>query len=126
MYRLTKSFTFEASHALPGHDGKCKNLHGHSWRCSLVVEGDRLIEAGPKAGMLIDYADLGRVTRSLHDRLDHRHLNDLIDNPTSERVAAWVHEQARLGVDALGVRLAVVVIEETCSSRCEFRPGPGS
>lgn len=123
MFRLTKSFAFEASHRLPNHDGKCQNLHGHSWRCSLVVEGDRLIEGGPKSGMLVDFADLGKVTRSLHDQLDHRHLNDLIDNPTSERLAAWVYEQARPQVEALGVRLAAVVIEETGTARCKYQPG---
>ncbi len=125
VYRLTKSFTFEASHQLPRHDGKCRRLHGHSWKCSLVVEGDRLIEGGPKSGMLADYADLGKVTRSLHDQLDHRHLNDLIDNPTSERLAAWVYEQARPQVEASGVRLAAVVVEETCTARCEYLPGAG-
>jgi 6-pyruvoyltetrahydropterin/6-carboxytetrahydropterin synthase len=102
VYRLTKAFTFEASHTLPHHDGKCRNLHGHTWRCSLVVDGDRLIEEGPKTGMVVDYADLGRVTKSLHDQLDHRHLNDILDNPTSELVAAWVYDQARSQVEALG------------------------
>ena len=125
MYRLTKTFTFEASHFLPHHDGRCRNLHGHGWKCSLVVEGDRLIESGPKSGMVVDYADLGRITRELHDKLDHRHLNDVIDNPTSERVAAWVHEQARSQVEALGARLAAVVVEETCTARCEYRAGQG-
>jgi 6-pyruvoyltetrahydropterin/6-carboxytetrahydropterin synthase len=88
-----------------------------------VVEGDHLVEDGPKAGMLVDYADLGRITRELHDRLDHKHLNDLIDNPTSERVAAWVFGQARGQVEALGVRLVAVVIEEACTSRCEYQAG---
>ncbi len=96
MFRLTKTFAFEASHQLPYHAGRCRNLHGHSWKCSLVVEGDRLVEDGPSAGMLMDFGDLGRVTRGLHDRLDHTHLNDM--------------------------RLAAVVIEETCTSRCEYIP----
>jgi 6-pyruvoyltetrahydropterin/6-carboxytetrahydropterin synthase len=122
VFRLTKSFTFEASHLLPGHDGKCSRLHGHTWRCGLVVEGGRLIADGPKAGMLVDYADLGRVTRSLHDLLDHRHLNDLLDNPTSEALAAWVYGQARPQVEALSVCLAAVVVEETCTARCEYWP----
>ena len=30
--RITKRFTFEAGHALYGHDGKCKNIHGHSYK----------------------------------------------------------------------------------------------
>jgi hypothetical protein len=46
---LIKSFAFEASHLLPLHDGKCNRLHGLGWRCSLIVEGDRLIADGPKA-----------------------------------------------------------------------------
>ena len=69
-----------------------------------------------------DFTDLGRITRSLHDLLDHKHLNDLLDNPPSERLALFVYQQAREQVEALGVRLAAVVVEETCTARCEFWP----
>ena len=37
--RITKQFTFEAGHALYGYDGKCKNLHGHSYKLYVTVTG---------------------------------------------------------------------------------------
>lgn len=84
-----------------------------------------LAEHGPKAGMLVDFALLGQVARTLHERLDHVHLNDILDNPTSERLAAFIHGLARPRVECRGVRLAAVVIEETCTARCEYRPAAG-
>ena len=41
--RITKQFTFEAGHALYGYDGKCKNIHGHSYKLSVTVIGLSLI-----------------------------------------------------------------------------------
>ena len=38
--RITKKFTFEAGHALYGHNGKCKNIHGHSYKLSVTVLGN--------------------------------------------------------------------------------------
>lgn len=37
---LTKKFVFEMAHALDGYDGKCANLHGHSYHLEVTVEGD--------------------------------------------------------------------------------------
>ena len=37
--RITKKFTFEAGHALYGYDGKCKNVHGHSYKLYVTVIG---------------------------------------------------------------------------------------
>ena len=39
--RITKKFSFETGHALYGYDGKCKNVHGHSYKLSVVFEVDR-------------------------------------------------------------------------------------
>ena len=41
MIRITKKFDFEAGHALYGYDGKCKNLHGHSYKLLVTVIGTR-------------------------------------------------------------------------------------
>ncbi|MFQ5446857.1 MAG: 6-pyruvoyl tetrahydropterin synthase family protein [Saprospiraceae bacterium] len=60
--RLTKSFTFEMAHALPGYDGACKNIHGHSYRLEVTVIGTPLQEPGhPKDGMVMDFKDLKRI-----------------------------------------------------------------
>ena len=37
--RITKQFSFETGHALFGYDGKCKNVHGHSYKLSVTVVG---------------------------------------------------------------------------------------
>ena len=37
--RITKKFEFEAGHALYGYDGKCKNIHGHSYKLWVTVIG---------------------------------------------------------------------------------------
>lgn len=121
MYRLEKSFTFEASHRLPLHDGKCRRLHGHSWRGVAVCEGEALHVHGPKTGMLIDYGDVkAAVAKLLENFLDHHHLNDTtgLENPTSEHLARWVYDAL---VGSLPY-LVAVRIEETCTSSCEYRP----
>ena len=38
--RITKKFDFEAGHALFGYDGKCKNIHGHSYKLFVTVIGE--------------------------------------------------------------------------------------
>ena len=124
MFRLRKDFQFEASHQLKDHDGKCRNLHGHSWRGQLIVKGTRLNGEGPKRNMVVDYAVLGEVTREIETLLDHQHLNDVLkeDMPTSEFLAKWIFAKAQGKLQALTelAYLESVAIEETCSTRCEY------
>ena len=121
MYRLEKSFTFEASHQLPNHDGVCARLHGHSWKGKLILEGCELHTSGPKAGMLVDYGDLSKAMEPLLERhLDHRHLNDILTNPTSENVAEWIFHMLKARIQ----ELAAVRIEETCTSAAEYWGDP--
>lgn len=125
MYRLTKEFRFEAAHQLPDHDGKCARLHGHSWKGQIIVEGDALITSGPKAGMLIDYGDLSKAIAPIVEKyLDHYFLNQStgLENPTSECLALWVYHALLKEDVRLEAFLKAVVIEETCTSRCEYRP----
>lgn len=68
--RLSKEFRFEASHRLPNHPGKCRRLHGHSWRLTVVVEG----EVDSSTGMVMDYDEIKKVMQPIIDDLDHRHL----------------------------------------------------
>ena len=71
--RITKRFSFEAGHALYGYDGKCKNLHGHSYKLSVTVIGTPITDkTNPKFGMVIDFTDLKRiVTEEIVDTFDH-------------------------------------------------------
>jgi 6-pyruvoyltetrahydropterin/6-carboxytetrahydropterin synthase len=87
---IRKQFAFEAAHVLPYHQGKCSRLHGHSYRLDVSVAGP-LVSEGPAAGMVIDFDELARVVRAtVIDKLDHSHLNDTIENPTSENIVVWI------------------------------------
>jgi 6-pyruvoyltetrahydropterin/6-carboxytetrahydropterin synthase len=84
---VRRRFRFEAAHRLPRHAGKCRNLHGHSYELVVVVE--RPVD--PHSGMAIDFADLkALVRREVVDPLDHRSVNERIDNPTAEEMTVWM------------------------------------
>ena len=117
MFEIFKEFSFEAAHRLPnvpeGH--KCARLHGHSFHVRVTLRG--ALEAG--TGWVRDFADVKRAIAPLHDRLDHRYLNEIegLENPTSEVLSRWIwHHLAPVlpGLSAVEVR-------ETCTSGCVYR-----
>ena len=71
--RITKQFTFETGHALYGYDGKCKNVHGHSYKLSVTVIGIPISEKdNVKFGMVIDFSDLKKIVKEeIVDVFDH-------------------------------------------------------
>lgn len=71
--RITKEFTFETGHALYGYDGKCRNVHGHSYHLSVTVIGSPIEETGhKKLGMVIDFGDLKTIVKEeIVDPFDH-------------------------------------------------------
>jgi len=71
--RITKQFSFETGHALYGYDGKCKNVHGHSYKLSVTVIGTPISDSNNvKFGMVIDFSDLKKIVREeIVDQFDH-------------------------------------------------------
>lgn len=71
--RITKEFTFETGHALFGYDGKCRNVHGHSYHLSVTVIGQPIREEGHiKLGMVMDFGDLKAIVKEeIVDPFDH-------------------------------------------------------
>ncbi|WP_010230206.1 6-pyruvoyl trahydropterin synthase family protein [Gillisia marina] len=71
--RITKQFSFETGHALYGYDGKCKNVHGHSYKLSVTVIGTPITDTNNvKYGMVIDFSDLKKIVKSeIVDKFDH-------------------------------------------------------
>ncbi|WP_313805045.1 6-carboxytetrahydropterin synthase [Flavobacterium sp.] len=71
--RITKQFTFETGHALYGYDGKCKNVHGHSYKLSVTVIGTPIKDQNNvKFGMVIDFGDLKKIVKEeIVDVFDH-------------------------------------------------------
>jgi 6-pyruvoyltetrahydropterin/6-carboxytetrahydropterin synthase len=115
--RLSKTFSFEAAHALPtfpaGH--KCRRLHGHSFRFDVILEG----EVDPAKGYLIDFGDIKEVVQPIVSQLDHYYLNEIegLSNPTSENLARWLWVKIRPILPSL----TEIMVYETCTSRCEYR-----
>ena len=71
--RITKQFSFETGHALYGYDGKCKNVHGHSYKLSVTVIGEPITDtSNVKYGMVIDFSDLKKIVKEeIVDIFDH-------------------------------------------------------
>lgn len=71
--RITKQFSFETGHALYGYDGKCKNVHGHSYKLSVTVIGRPIKDnQNVKFGMVIDFSDLKKIVKGeIVDVFDH-------------------------------------------------------
>ena len=62
--RITKQFNFETGHALYGYDGKCRNVHGHSYKLSVTVIGKPITDSNHvKYGMVIDFSDLKKIVQ---------------------------------------------------------------
>lgn len=90
MITITKHFEFEAAHILPNHPGKCKNLHGHTYKLEITVYnvGGVLNDSG----MVIDFGDLKAAVHPIVEKMDHTLLNDLsgLENPTAENMVVWI------------------------------------
>ena len=112
---VTCSYTFEAAHRLTWHPGKCRNLHGHSYRLDVTVQGPLDVN-----GVVIDFDVLTEVVeREVIDRWDHRDLNEILDNPTAELLA---HRAWEL-LTAAGVDLAALRLWETTDSSVALTAG---
>lgn len=95
---LRKEYGFEAAHFIYNHPGKCRNLHGHSYKLFVSLEGS----VNPETGMIIDFDDLSKVVNEMViQRLDHRFLNDLIPLSTAENISVWIWDQLKAHLPAL-------------------------
>ena len=113
---VTKQFRFEAAHSLPGHDGKCKNLHGHSYVLEVTVSGP-VATSGPKEGMVMDFADLSKIVdEEIISQWDHQYLNDILPfATTAENLAAESFRR----LQAKGLPVIKVKLWETSKSFAE-------
>lgn len=73
MIRLTKRFSFEMAHALFNYDGKCRNIHGHSYKLYVTIIGKiKDDESSPKDGMVCDFSILKEIVgKEIVEVFDH-------------------------------------------------------
>ena len=140
--RITKQFSFETGHALYGHDGKCKNIHGHSYRLNVTLFGTPIMdESSPKFGMIMDFSDLKKIVKeTIVNPFDHSTIfnkntphsklaKDLKSSghkvvlvnyqPTSEMLVIDFAERIKKRLPA-NVRLHALKLRETASCYAEW------
>lgn len=101
--KIAKEFNWEMGHRLPFHEGKCKNIHGHSYKAVITFEGEL-----DSNGMLIDYYDVKKIVNPFIDELDHAfmvHSND------SEMIDA---------LNRLNSKKVVVDFHSTAENICQY------
>ncbi|MGA7838969.1 MAG: 6-carboxytetrahydropterin synthase QueD [Ignavibacteriaceae bacterium] len=77
--KIAKEFNWEMGHRLPEHFGKCKNIHGHSYKMMVELEGDL-----DENGMVMDYYDLKKIINPIIENLDHAFMVNENDKPVVE------------------------------------------
>lgn len=95
---------FDAAHSLPGYQGKCANLHGHTYQVEIVVEGD----VG-EDGFVMDFYKLKTIIAGALDDLDHSYLNNILPNPTAETIAQLISD--RLKRDMMGTAVQLLSLK---------------
>lgn len=120
---VSKEFTFDAAHHLHNYEGKCKNLHGHTYRVVLGLSGYT-----DERGLMIDFGDIKEIWKQkIEIHLDHRYLNETLPpmNTTAENIVVWIYEKL---VEALleeqlsnRARVEFIRLYETPTSYAEVR-----
>lgn len=136
---ISKEFVFEAAHALDNHEGKCKNLHGHSYKLTITIEGIPVSDnSKPDAGMVIDFSVLKKIVKdqvidvwdhSLILKADSRFKGIEKQNsktiyvpyhPTCENMLLDVVERVSIKLPS-HVKLIYAKLNETATSYSEWR-----
>jgi 6-pyruvoyltetrahydropterin/6-carboxytetrahydropterin synthase len=131
----TRRLTFESGHRVHGHESKCANLHGHSYKAEIEASAEL-----DSLGRVIDFSVLKEKVGGWIDfHLDHGFILWVDDleargqmlktklylmpyNPTAENLARHLLlEVCPLVLQGTGVTVTRVVIHETENCKAEAR-----
>ena len=121
--KVGQRFKFEAAHFLKDYPGQCANIHGHSYKLEVVLEG----EVDDKTGMLLDFALFKKIVNDIIlSYFDHRLVvedkqDDYLDNeitslgvpPTAENMAIFIREELETRLDTCLIAIHTVRLWET-------------
>lgn len=133
---IMRRFTFCAGHRLVGHEGKCRNLHGHNYTLEVYLTGQEQDEIG----RILDFKQLKlRMNGWIDDNWDHtfilwekdenglsairssepHRIYELKNNPTAENMALHFLEDIcpiiLEGTGATAYKVRLWESEETCA-----------
>ena len=136
--RITKEFKFEMAHALDYHEGKCKNIHGHSYTLSVRAIGIPMQEICSETGMVMDFSELKKIIETyIIKKIDHAlmlhksspYIQNLSESettiykvdfqPTCENILEYFSVIIRKHLPK-GIALHSLFLRETPTSYCEW------
>jgi 6-pyruvoyltetrahydropterin/6-carboxytetrahydropterin synthase len=118
MFELSVTGNIASAHYLPGYDGPCKNLHGHTWKVEVSLSSETL----DKIGLVADFKLIKNKLNSFLSHIDHVCLNDLDyfkkNSPTTENIAKYIYNNFSSHVAPL--KLSKVRVWESDSSSVTY------
>ena len=117
LVRVTKEFTFDSAHFLKNYVGPCANMHGHTYKLQVTLEGTL-----NDTGFVLDFKKLkDLVKRTVVDRLDHHVLNNELEfNTTAENMVVWMYDTLNKELELDTTSVVSVKLWETPTSFAEF------
>ena len=114
MFEITVANYIDSAHFLQGYQGKCANIHGHTWRVEVTLKGEQLNEIG----LLADFNDVKKIVKDVMEAFDHKLINDIKPfdklNPSSENLARYFfHEIKERLFSFKGVSIVKVLASES-------------
>jgi len=87
--KLTEEFSFEAAHRILNKRKEYGELHGHTHKVYVTVTG----EPDLVVGWLIDQQEFRGIVGRVIKRLDHRYLNEIMEQTTAESIALYLFKE---------------------------------
>tara|TARA_B100001996_G_C18384562_1_gene486682 strand:- start:37 stop:393 length:357 start_codon:yes stop_codon:yes gene_type:complete len=114
---IYKIFAIESARSLPNlpDNHPCKNIHGHSFKVIITVDG----EIQKNSGFVMDFKDIDLAFESIFKIIDHSYLNEIkgLENPSSENLCKWIWEKLSYTLPTL----KKIEIKETDFTGCIYR-----
>ncbi|MDD1741932.1 MAG: 6-carboxytetrahydropterin synthase QueD [Methanotrichaceae archaeon] len=98
---------FDAAHHLPGYQGKCSKVHGHTYRVEITIEGQVR-----QNGFVMDFYELKKMIDLTLRDLDHGDLNEIIPNPTAELIAELIFSRLKQMLESTSIKLICLKLWE--------------
>jgi len=114
---ISKEFTYDAAHQLVNYNGKCENLHGHTYKLRITLTGDI-----DKSGMIIDFNLIKKIVEEkIIEKLDHNFLNNIVAQPTAENILLWIWRELYPVFNFPSCKLYEITLWETENSFVTYR-----
>ena len=117
MFRLKVELEFDAAHKMVGYQGKCAQLHGHTYK----VEAFFLTRGLDATGISVDFRALREKLAKITEPFDHSYLNDFkeLGNPSTENLSRFIFQRLKDDLP-IGAVLEKVRVWENPRSWCEY------